>query len=129
MNLKSVLIFLTFTFLVIGCQQNTGKKEIAGMPVKDVPYKMPVSVKYSINPKWADAQLNKIVVDGDRNVYVLTDKGVYRDFPGDVISKDLLYSSLADKIPTDICIQEATGYLYYLYPDRFLTNAHAGAIC
>jgi len=98
------------------------------MPVKDMPYIMPVSVKYTVNPKWAGAYYKKLVVDGDDNVYVLSDKGVYRDFPGNVISKDLLYSSLADKIPTDICVQETTGYLYYLYPDRFLTNTHAGAI-
>ena len=125
MNLKSVSIILMLTLLVFACQppakQNT--------PVKDVPYKMPVSVKYSINPKWADAQFKKVVADGDYNVYVLTDKGLYRDFPGNILSKDLLYSSLADKIPTDVCIQESTGYLYYLYPDRFLTNARAGAVC
>jgi hypothetical protein len=115
--------------MAFACQPAGKKNKIAGTPVKDVPYKMPVSVKFSINPKWTGAQFKKVVVDGDNNVYVLTDKGLYRDFPGNILSKDLLYSSLADKIPTDVCIQETTGYLYYLYPDRFLTNAHAGAIC
>jgi len=129
---KIISFFLVLTLLLSSCQpagkQNMGN-EITGIPVKDVPYRMPVSVKYTINPKWVGAQLKKVVVDGDFNVYVLTDKGLYRDFPGDILSKDLTYSSLADKNPTDVCIQETTGYLYYLYHDRFLTNAHAGAIC
>ena len=30
--------------------------------------------------------------------------------------------------PVDITTQEGSGYLYYLYADRFLTNAHAGTI-
>ncbi|MDR2232793.1 MAG: hypothetical protein LBE56_06690 [Tannerella sp.] len=128
MNMK--IIFLSFFIgcMIFACQSADKLKIAADMPVKDIPFKAPVSVKYGINPKWADAVLKKVVVDGDNNVFVLTDNGLYRDFPGEILSKDLRYGSLADKIPTDVCIQEATGYLYYLYHDRFLTNAHAGAI-
>lgn len=54
---------------------------------------------------------------------------MYRDFADNVISKDLMIASLADKQAVDICVQEETGYLYYLYADRFLTNRHAGSIC
>ncbi|MCK5469764.1 MAG: hypothetical protein KAI99_14690, partial [Cyclobacteriaceae bacterium] len=61
-------------------------------------------------------------------VYVLTDKGLYRDYYESEISKDLFYRLLAKKMPVDITVQEGTGYLYYLYADEFLTNAHAGII-
>lgn len=98
-------------------------------PVKDEPYTAPVSVKYSLSPKWKDVQFKKVVVDGDNSIFILTDAGLFRDFPGEIISKDLRYASLAGKYPVDICIQEGTGYLYYLYSDRFLTNKHAGTIC
>lgn len=99
------------------------------LPVKDQPYTVPVSIKYTLSPKWKDVRFRKLVLDGDNSVFILTDAGLFRDFPGEIISKDLRYASLADKCPVDICVQEGTGYLYYLYPDRFLTNKHAGAIC
>ena len=38
----------------------------------------------------------------------------------------MFYRFLATKNPVDISVQEETGYLYYLYADEFLTNAHAG---
>lgn len=101
----------------------------ANLPVKDEPYTAPVSVRYTLSPKWKDVRLKKVVADGDNSLFILTDAGLFRDFPGEIISKDLMYSSLADKSPVDICIQEGTGYLYYLYSDRFLTNKHAGTIC
>jgi len=99
------------------------------LPVKDEPYTAPVSVKYTLSPKWKDIHLRKVVADGDNSIFILTDAGLFRDFPEEVISKDLRYASLSDKYPVDICIQEGTGYLYYLYSDRFLTNKHAGTIC
>ena len=99
------------------------------LPVKDLPYTAPVSVKYRLSPKWKDVKLKKIVVDGDNSIFVLTDAGLFRDFHDEILSKDLRYASLADKYPVDIAVQEGTGYLYYLYPDRFLTNKHAGTIC
>lgn len=98
------------------------------IPVRDVPFRQASSVKYKLSDKMAGAQLKKVVVDYRDNVYVLTDQGVCRDFPGNVVAKDYAYASLADLVPVDICIQEETGYLYYLYPDQFLTNAHAGTI-
>jgi hypothetical protein len=123
MKLSQIGIFLCLLFI---------KPAFAGtgsLPVKDEPYLAPVSVKYTLSPKWKDVRLKKIVADGDNSLFILTDAGMFRDFPGEIISKDLMYSSLADKYPVDICIQEGTGYLYYLYSDRFLTNKHAGTIC
>lgn len=123
MKLSQIGIFLCLLFT---------KPAIAGtsnLPVKDEPYVVPVSVKYTLSPKWKDVRFKKIVADGDNSLFILTDAGLFRDFPGEIISKDLRYASLADKSPVDISIQEGTGYLYYLYPDRFLTNKHAGTIC
>jgi hypothetical protein len=122
------ITFIAISFLVLVACRPTGKGG-SEMPVKDEPYLTPVPVKFSISPKWTGTGLKRVVVNGDNSLFVLTDKGVFRDFPGEVISKDLMYSSLADKIPVDITVQEETGYLYYLYGDRYLTNMHAGKIC
>ena len=97
-------------------------------PQEDTPFRQATSVKYTVSPKMQDAKLKKVVVDYRDNVFVLTDQGLARDFPGGIIARDHTYASLADKTPVDICIQEGTGYLYYLYPTRYLTNAHAGTI-
>lgn len=123
MNLSKISIILSLLFL---------KPAFAGtdeLPVRDEPYTTPVSVKYTLSPKWKNVRFRKVVADGDNSIFILTDAGLFRDFPEEVISKDLRYASLSDKYPVDICIQEGTGYLYYLYSDRFLTNKHAGTIC
>ena len=121
-----IRIILLTAIILIAC--HTNKYEKAGMPVKDEPYITPISVKYTLSSKWSGVELKKVVVNGDNSVFILTDKGLFRDFPGNVISKDEMYSSLADKMPVDISVQEGTGYLYYLYPDRFLSNMRAGTI-
>jgi len=96
--------------------------------VIDAPFKQATSVKYSLSDDLKGAELKKVLVDYNDIVYVLTNKGLYRDYYENEISKDLFYRLLATKIPVDITIQESTGYLYYLYADEFLTNAHAGTI-
>jgi hypothetical protein len=96
--------------------------------VIDVPFRQATSVKYKLSEELKTATLKKVVVDFNDVVYVLTDKGLYRDYHESEISKDMFYRLLSDKIPVDITIQEETGYLYYLYSDEFLTNAHAGTI-
>ena len=96
--------------------------------IKDVPFRQAISVKYSLSEDLKTAKLKKVVVDYNDIVYVLTDKGLYRDYNENELSKDLFYRLLATKKPVDITVQESTGYLYYLYADEFLTNAHAGTI-
>ncbi|SMG08499.1 ligand-binding sensor domain-containing protein [Arenibacter troitsensis] len=96
--------------------------------VIDVPFKQATSVKYVLSEELKDAQFKKVVVDYNDIIYVLTDKGLFRDYNEDELSKDLFYRLLDKKKPVDICVQEGTGYLYYLYADQFLTNAHAGTI-
>ena len=96
--------------------------------VIDAPFKQATSVKYILSDELKEAKLKKVVVDYNEIVYVLTDKGLFRDYNENELSKDLFYRLLATKIPVDITVQESTGYLYYLYADEFLTNAHAGTI-
>lgn len=96
--------------------------------VIDVPFKQASSVKYSLSEELKTAEFKKVVVDYNDIVYVLTDTGLFRDYNENELSKDLFYRLLATKKPVDITVQEETGYLYYLYADEFLTNAHAGTI-
>lgn len=96
--------------------------------IKDEPFAQAVSVKYELSRDLKGAKLIKVEVDYNNNVYLLTDRGLYRDFNNTTIAKDLLYRKLSEMNPLDITTQEGSGYLYYLYEDRFLTNAHAGTI-
>jgi hypothetical protein len=94
-------------------------------PVADPPFKQAVSIKYQNSAALKDVILQKVVVDYNDNPIVLTSDGVYRTQDQQLV-KDLLYSPLAQRKPRDIAIQEGSGYLYYLYQDKWLTNAHAG---
>ena len=91
----------------------------------DPPFRQAVSIKYPLPVELKGAQLQKVVVDYDEVVHVLSDRGLLRIVDEQLV-KDISYRPLADGIPLDISRQEATGYLYYLYSDRFLTNARAG---
>ena len=98
---------------------------LAQSPEPDTSFLQPVSVKYSLLDKAEDVDLKKVVVNYDDIVYVLSNQGLYRVLDGKLV-RDISYRPLADKAPVDIIIQEESGYLYYLYEDQFLTNAHAG---
>ena len=91
----------------------------------DKPFKQPVSIKYSISESLKGAILKKVVTDYNDNVYVLTNRGLYK-VNEKALVKDLRYTPLAQKIPTDITAQEGSGHLFYLYEDKWLTNGYAG---
>ncbi|MCE1199777.1 MAG: hypothetical protein LWW85_12470 [Marinilabiliales bacterium] len=118
---KKTIVALTLC-LVFGCSGM-----LAGQ-IQDHPFLQAESVKYKMAPELKDAKLIKTVVDYNQIVYLLTSKGLYREFEGNEIAKDLLYRKISDWTPVDVTTQEEEGYLYYLYSDRFLSNAHAGAI-
>jgi hypothetical protein len=63
-------------------------------------------------------------VDRDGVVYVLTDRGVARIF-GDTLALDASFRPLAAKVATDIALGP-DGDLYYLFPDRWLSNGDTG---
>lgn len=110
-------------FLIIICSVLNSSGQIV-----DIPFKQATSVKYSFHEDLKQAELYKIVVDYNNVVYLLTDNGLFREYPGNVISKDVSYRALNNIIPIDICTQEETGFLFYLYEDRFLTNSYAGTV-
>lgn len=116
--LKNTFLMLLILILGVGgvCAQYT-----------DRPFKQPVSVKYENSDELKDAELKKVLVDYNQNVYVLTDKGIFRDYENK-LSRDVLYRAQENLTAVDICIQEESGYLYFLYADKFFTNAHAGNI-
>ncbi|MEN7547109.1 hypothetical protein AAG747_04275 [Rapidithrix thailandica] len=93
--------------------------------IQDTVFQQAVSLKYSLPSELSEARLKKVLVDYNDIVYVLSDKGLYRVLEGQLL-KDILYRPLAGKTPLDICLQENTGYMYYLYEDEWLTNAYAG---
>ena len=111
-----LLSLLLFSFVI-------NLPELVAQP--DSTFRQAVSVKYSLSDALAGAKLRKVVVDDDHRVYVLSDRGLLRVIDHQLV-KDLSYRPLADRIPLDICRQEESGDLYYLYPDQFLTNARAG---
>ena len=94
----------------------------------DIPFKQATSVKYGMAEELKNAKLIKVVVDYNNIVYVLTNKGLYREYEGNTISKDVSYKALTGRIPVDICTQEESGILFYLYEDQFLSNSFAGTI-
>lgn len=93
--------------------------------VPDTPFIQPVSVKYSLSKELEGSKLQKVVIDHNDRIYVLTDKGLGR-VQGKQIVRDLLYRPLAGKMPVDITTREGTGDLYYLFEDHFLSNTNAG---
>jgi len=112
---------LLFLFVLVFSLQAFGQ-------VIDIPFKQATSLKYEMASELGEAKLEKVVVDYNDIVYVLTDQGLYRDYFGEKISKDLTYHSLSDKIPVDITVQEESGILFYLYNDQYLTNSFAGTV-
>ncbi|MDX1284703.1 MAG: hypothetical protein R3182_06815, partial [Draconibacterium sp.] len=94
----------------------------------DVPFKQATSVKYKLSEDLTEAELKKVIIDYNDIVYILTNKGLYRTYEGDVVSKDVSYLALTERIPIDICTQEETGILFYLYESQYLTNSLAGTV-
>ncbi|MDQ0106728.1 hypothetical protein J2T02_001839 [Chitinophaga terrae (ex Kim and Jung 2007)] len=94
----------------------------AAYATPDLPFIQAVSVKYTVP---AGLQMIKVITDYNDNVHVLTTQGFYR-VSGNELVKDLRFRPLAQKIPVDVTTQETSGHLYYLYPDKCLTNGYAG---
>jgi len=94
----------------------------------DGPFKQATSVKFKLADDLKEAELIKVVIDYNDIVYVLTNKGLYRTYEGNIVSKDVSYLALTERIPIDICTQEETGILFYLYENQYLTNSFAGTV-
>lgn len=93
----------------------------AGLP--DTPFSQPRSAKLRVAPELLNAHYYKLCVTDDGIVNVLTDLGVARLFD-DILALDTSFRPLAGKRPLDITLSR--GELYYLLPDRLVSNADAG---
>jgi hypothetical protein len=116
--MKHIILLILFALLLT----NNTKAQYT-----DTPFKQPISVKYENSAELEGAKLKKVVVDYNQNIYVLTDNGLFRDY-GTLLSRDVLYRAQAGLKPVDVTIQEKTGYIYFLYKNKYFTNAHAGTI-
>src|SRR5690606_9943550 len=68
---------------------------------------------------------DKLVIDRDDNVYVLTTDELFILLDEKLVP-NRQYRPLQGKTPLDVTIRSESGELYYLYPDHFLSNTHAG---
>lgn len=112
-SLSVVLVFVSFSITTL-----------QGQSFVDEAYPQLVSEKYEFKSGSAQAG-DKLVVDRDDNVYVLTPDELYILLAGKMVP-NRQYRPLQGKIPIDITVQAETGELYYLYPDHYLSNTHAG---
>jgi hypothetical protein len=92
-------------------------------PQPDVPFPQPVSHQYRSDPALAEAAYQRLVVDREDRVFVLTDQGVCRLFGGRLV-RDRSYRPLADRVAHDLCL--ARGEVFYLFDTEFLSPAFNG---
>lgn len=118
MRRKNTILMLAA--LVLGIQ---GRGRAVAVP--DTGFLQPVSLQYPLPAELEDAQLLKVLVDGDDVVHVLSSQGLYWLVDGR-LARDLRYRPLAGRNPVDVAVQEKTGDLYYLYGDAWLSNSQAG---
>lgn len=95
----------------------------SGAAVKDEPFRQPVAVHFVRHPELSNAVFEKLAVDRDGRVYVLTDRGVARVFEG-TLALDKSYRPLAGRRALDLTLQD--GRLWQLFEDEFLSTEYAG---
>ncbi len=98
---------------------------IAG-PIPDTAFPQEIAVRITRSHELEGAMLLKLCVTRDDVPYVLTSKGVARDFNGH-LAIDRSFRPLAGKVPLDIATSPG-GVLYYLYNDAWLANEDAGRL-
>jgi len=93
-------------------------------PLSDTVFPQESAVRIHLAPELAGAQFKKLCLSIDDVPYVLTSKGVAREYNG-VLALDKSFRPLAGKVATDITASP-DGAVYYLYPDGWLSNDDAG---
>lgn len=94
-----------------------------GMPDPALP--QPVSRQFATHPDLVQAAFQKVLVDREDRVYVLTDRGVARLF-GDRLALDRSFRPLAGRVAHDITL--ARGEVFYLFDDEFVCNGFDGRL-
>jgi hypothetical protein len=120
---------MKLTFTLTALLATVISQQATGVPgrqsAEDTPFRQAVSVQLPLSADLDGAALHRLHMDVNGIVYVRTDRGLARLIAG-TLALDRSYRPLAGLQPRDIAVQEETGHLYYLYDDRFLTNASAG---
>lgn len=96
-----------------------------GAPISDDPFWQDTAVRIRHASALSNAVFQKVRVDRENVVYVLTDRGMARVFD-DTLAYDRSYRPLAALVPRDIEVS-SEGDLYYLYDDRILSNGRNGS--
>jgi len=91
--------------------------------VKDVPFQQDVAVRIATAPDLQGATFERLAINRDGIVYVLTDRGVARVFD-DLLTPDRSFRPLAGR--RALALTEHEGKVYYLFPDGYLSNDDAG---
>ncbi len=113
----------TFDLIVCVAGLLTAAECSAATPVPDMPFRQPITVRFTTEAELEGATFQKMCLDRDGVVYMLTDRGIARNFDTR-IAIDKSYRPLAGKRALDIALR--AGRLYYLFEDRLLSNESAG---
>lgn len=89
-------------------------------PIPDTPFWQDAAIRIQLAPELTHATFQKVCVDKEDVVYVLTDKGVARLFDT-TLTPDRSYRPLAGRIPSDIGIT-TNGHLTYRFGNQWLSN-------
>lgn len=95
-------------------------------PIPDAPFWQDVAIRIQHAPELTNARFQKLCIDKENVVYVLTDKGIARVFDH-TLALDKSYRPLAGKIARDMALTP-NGDLAYQFEDGWLSNAAGGGI-
>jgi hypothetical protein len=91
--------------------------------IPDRPFLQDAASRIRLAPELQQAEFQRLEIDQDGIVYVLTDRGVARLFD-DLLAIDRSFRPLTPLRARDIALTQ--GVLYYLFEDRWLSNGKAG---
>lgn len=95
-------------------------------PIRDVPFWQDFSVRVRTSAELTNAHYQKLCVDKDNTVYVLTDLGVARVYD-DTLALDRSYRPLTGKVPREIALTPG-GDLAYKFDEGWLSNGGNGGL-
>jgi len=97
---------------------------LAAAPIPDTPFPQDVAVRIHHAPELNGVLFQKILIDQENTVYVLTAKGVARVYD-DTLALDRSYRPLAGRIARDLALTPG-GDLAYRFDEGWLANAADG---
>ncbi len=93
-------------------------------PLPDTAFPQETAFRTTVSPDLQGAEFKKLCVSSDGVPFVLTTRGVAREFNGQ-LALDKSFRPLAGKVAIDLTTSP-DGSLYYLFPNGWLSNDDAG---